>query len=102
MSAEAQANVGGVRGMLSRDAAAIYGMIGRLWHILTGPLAIVVLTPYAQDYFFTFISLAAARTVAELGLGQAIIVKMAHWCPPGDRLCTLPTGSRATCQRHVS
>jgi len=69
MSAEAQANVGGVRGMLSRDAAAIYGMIGRLWLILTGPLTIVVLavylTPYVQGYFFTFISLAAARSVAE-------------------------------------
>lgn len=84
MSAEAQ--VGGIRGMLSRDAAAVYGMIGRLWLILTGPLTIIVLavylTPYAQGYFFTFISLAAARTVAELGLGQAIIVKMAQWCPP--------------------
>jgi hypothetical protein len=85
MSVGAQVSVGGVRGMLSRHAAAVYGMIGRLWLILTGPVTIVVLavylTPYAQGYFFTFISLAAARTVAELGLGQAIIVKMAQLCP---------------------
>jgi hypothetical protein len=45
----------------------------------------VYLTPYAQGYFLTFISLAAARTVAELGLGQTIIVKMAQWCPPTTR-----------------
>lgn len=71
-----------VRTFISRHAAAIYGMIGRLWIILTGPLTIVFLaiyfTPDAQGYFLTFMALAAARNVAELGLGQVIIVKIAH------------------------
>jgi hypothetical protein len=86
MSVTGPAIVVGVRRVLSQHAATIYGMIGRLWLVMTGPVTIVVLavylTPYAQGYFFTFIALAAARTVAELGLGQAIIVKMAQWCPP--------------------
>jgi hypothetical protein len=73
------------RGLLSRHAAAIYGMVGRLWLVLTGPVTIVVLasqfTPQVQGYFFTFVSLAAARIVAELGLGQVIIVKLAQLCP---------------------
>ena len=73
------------RALLSRHAAAIYGMAGRLWLVLTGPVTIVVLasqfTPQVQGYFFTFVSLAAARIVAELGLGQVIIVKLAQLCP---------------------
>jgi hypothetical protein len=73
------------RGLLSRHAAVIYGMAGRLWLVLTGPVTIVVLasqfTPQVQGYFFTFVSLAAARIVAELGLGQVIIVKLAQLCP---------------------
>jgi hypothetical protein len=85
MSAAAPTNVGRVLELLSQYAAVLYGMIGRLWLILTGPVTIVVLaiyfTPSAQGYFLTFISLAAARTVAELGLGQVIIVKMAQLCP---------------------
>jgi hypothetical protein len=72
----------GLRGLLSRHAAALYGMAGRLWLVLTGPITVIVLathlTPFTQGYFFTFISLAAARTMAELGLGQVIIVKMAQ------------------------
>ena len=59
MSATGPAIVGGVRRVLSQHAATIYGMIGRLWLVMTGPLTIVVLavylTPYAQGYFFTFI-----------------------------------------------
>ncbi len=86
MSVEVPTIVGRGQRLLSRYAAAIYGMIGRLWLVLTGPVTIVVLashfTPATQGYFFTFMSLAAARTVAELGLGQAIIVKIAHLCPP--------------------
>jgi hypothetical protein len=74
------------RGLLSRHAAALYGMTGRLWLVLTGPVTIIVLatylTPYAQGYFFTFMSLAAARTVAEMGLGQVIIVKMTRLHSP--------------------
>ena len=31
------------RALLSRHAAAIYGMAGRLWLVLTGPVTIVVL-----------------------------------------------------------
>ena len=62
------------RALLSRHAAVIYGMAGRLWLVLTGPVTIVVLasqfTPQVQGYFFTFVSLAAARIVAELGLGR--------------------------------
>ena len=73
------------RGLLSRHAAVIYGMAGRVWLVLTGPVTIVVLasqfTPQVQGYFFTFVSLAAARIVAELGLGQVIIVKLAQLCP---------------------
>jgi hypothetical protein len=68
--------------LLPRDVAAIYGMIGRLWMIMTGPVTILFLaiyfTPGAQGYFVTFITLAAARTVAELGLGQVIVVKVAQ------------------------
>ncbi|MBS0220182.1 MAG: hypothetical protein JSR91_05510 [Proteobacteria bacterium] len=86
MRITAQTIVDRVPGILFRHAAAIYGMAGRLWLILTGPVTIVVLaihfTPYAQGYFFTFMSLAAARTVAELGLGQVIIVKVAQLCLP--------------------
>jgi hypothetical protein len=86
MSVGSQISTGRVRRLLSRHAAVIYGIIGRLWLVLTGPLTIVVLaihfTPYAQGYFFTFMSLAAARTVAELGLGQVIIVKLAQLSSP--------------------
>jgi hypothetical protein len=85
MSVGAQPLGGGIRGLLSRHAAAIYGIIGRLWLVLTGPLTIVVLavnfTPSVQGYFFTFMSLAAARTVAEFGLGQVLIVKVAQLWP---------------------
>jgi hypothetical protein len=85
MKAEAQTIVDRVRGLLCPHAAAIYGIIGRLWLVLTGPVTIVILaihfSPYAQGYFFTFMSLAAARTVAELGLGQVIIVKVAQLSP---------------------
>jgi hypothetical protein len=80
--------------LLGGHAAAIYGATGRLWLVLTGPVTIVVLavhfSPYAQGYFFTFMSLAAARTVAELGLGQVIIVKVAHLCPPSNPPDTVP------------
>ena len=82
MSVAGLAAGGRVRTFASRHAAALYGMIGRLWIILTGPLTIVFLaiyfTPDAQGYFLTFIALAAARNVAELGLGQVIIVKIAQ------------------------
>lgn len=71
-----------VRTQLASHTAAIYGMIGRLWFLLTGPMTIVILaiyfSPDAQGYFLTFMALAAARSVAELGLGQVIIVKVAH------------------------
>ena len=71
MSETSTAIVGGVRRFLPQLAAAIYGMIGRPWlHDRTGD------DRRPRGYFFTFISLAAARTVAELGLGQAMIVKM--------------------------
>ena len=86
MSAGPRPIAGRVREYLSPHTAAIYGMIGRLWLVATGPLTILVLavyfTPSAQGYFFTFMSLAAARTVAELGLGQVVIVKVAHSCSP--------------------
>ena len=74
--------VGRVRSLLRRQAAVIYGMAGRLWLVLAGPVTIIFLavyfTPDAQGYFVTFIYLAGARAVAELGLGQVIIVKVAH------------------------
>ena len=86
MTVRAERMLARVSGLLSPHIPAIYGMIGRSWLILTGPITIIVLTvyftPYAQGYFFTFMSLAAARTVAELGLGQVIIVKVAQLCPP--------------------
>ncbi|MEA2805338.1 MAG: hypothetical protein QOE49_5433 [Rhodospirillaceae bacterium] len=82
MSVAAPTATGRVRALVSHHAAAIYGMIGRLWLILTGPVTIVFLAVYfspdAQGYFLTFITLAAARSVAELGLGQVIIVKIAQ------------------------
>ena len=66
--------------MWRANAAAGYGMVGRIWLILTGPVTVIILadcfTPVMQGYFFTFISLAAARILAELGLGQAIIVEV--------------------------
>lgn len=83
MSVGTQLFSGRARRMLSRHAAAIYGMIGRLWLVLTGPVTILFLaiyfSPDAQGYFLTFITLAAARTVAELGFGQVIIVKVAQF-----------------------
>jgi len=74
--------------LVAHHRAAVYGMIGRLWVIMTGPVTIVFLTvfftPEAQGYFLTFITLAAARTVAELGLGQVIIVRIAQLHPAGE------------------
>jgi len=84
-----------VRRSISHHTAAIYGMIGRMWLVLTGPVTIFFLaicfTPDAQGYFLTFITLAAARSVAELGLGQVIIVKVAQLCP----LSTEPSSANA-------
>jgi hypothetical protein len=85
MSVESQTIVRRMRRLLSRYEAAAYGIVGRLWLVLTGPITVVVLashfSPSAQGYFFTFMSLAAARTVAELGFGQVIIVKIAQSYP---------------------
>jgi hypothetical protein len=82
MSMAARTVIYDIRRLLSRDRAAIYSMIGRLWLVLTGPVTIVVLaihfSSYDQGYFFTFMSLAAIRTAAELGLGQVIIVRIAQ------------------------
>ena len=82
MNVDAPKVGGGVRNLLRRQAAVIYGMTGRLWLALTGPVTIIFLTasftPDAQGYFVTFMHLAAARAIGELGLGQVIIVKMAH------------------------
>lgn len=88
MSASTRSFLGRARGLLFENAAVIYGMIGRLWLVLTGPVTIVFLavyfTPYAQGYFLTFMTLAAARTIAELGLGQVIIVKVAQLHQPSN------------------
>ena len=78
-----------VKRLLSHHLAAIYGMIGRMWLVLTGPVTILFLaicfTPDAQGYFLTFITLAAARSVADLGLGRVIIVKIAQLCPSSTK-----------------
>lgn len=86
MSVGAPTIVDRVRRLVRQQEAVIFSMIGRLWLILTGPVTIVFLavyfTPDAQGYFVTFITLAATRTVAELGLGQVIIVKVAQLYSP--------------------
>jgi hypothetical protein len=71
-----------VRTFLSGHVAAGYGIIGRLWTVVTGPVTILLLTsvftPVLQGFFFTFLSLIAIRTLAEMGLGQVIIVRIAR------------------------
>ena len=62
------------RALLSRNAAVIYGMAGRLWLVLTGPVTIVVLasqfTPQVQGYFFTFVSWRPPASSRNWGLGR--------------------------------
>ena len=70
------------RALIVANAAAAYGMVGRMWVILTGPMTILLLThyftPVLQGYFFMFMSLALTRSLAELGMGQVIIVRVAR------------------------
>ena len=68
--------------ILRDNRAAGYGILGRVWLVLTGPLTVILLagtwSPVMQGYFFTFMGFTAIRSLADLGLGQVIIVHAAR------------------------
>jgi hypothetical protein len=71
-----------IREVVRDNLAAGYGILGRAWLVLTGPVTVILLastwSPVMQGYFFTFVGFTAIRSLAELGLGQVIIVHAAR------------------------
>lgn len=64
------------------DRAVLYGVLGVFRGMCTGPVtAILIITyfsPVLQGYFYTFGSLLALQTFADLGLGQVIVQFTSH------------------------
>ena len=64
------------------DRAGLYASCGNIVSLLIGPLTTFLvamrLSPDEQGFYYTFGSLAMLRTLAELGLGQAIIQFGSH------------------------
>lgn len=69
-----------VKTILSHDFR--YTAINQLWRLLAGPLMLILiplyLTPEAQGYWFTFISLAALAVFADMGFSTILLQFSAH------------------------
>lgn len=73
------------RRMLNRaevDRAVFYAVLGRAWQFLAGPVTMLLIasyfTPELQGYFYTFWSLLALQTFAELGLANLLTHLASH------------------------
>lgn len=64
------------------DRAVAYGLVAMAWQVLSGPLTLLFiakfLSPVAQGYYYTFASLLALQSYAELGLSVVILNAASH------------------------
>ena len=64
------------------NKAVSYSILSKLWSFIAGPinamLIAVIFTPEIQGFYYTFGSLLALQTFAELGLGRAITQFASH------------------------
>ena len=64
------------------DRAVLYLLLARLVGLISGPITAILIatnfTPTIQGYYFTFGSIVALQTFAELGFGFAIIQFASH------------------------
>lgn len=64
------------------DRAVLYAILARTWSITAGPVSALLIatkfTPTIQGFYFTFGSILALQTFAELGIGFAITQFASH------------------------
>ncbi|HZX48793.1 MAG TPA: hypothetical protein VFF47_06205 [Nitrospirota bacterium] len=67
---------------LEMDRAVFYGILARGWGICAGPISALLVatkfTPTIQGFYYTFGSILALQTFAELGIGVAITQFASH------------------------
>jgi O-antigen/teichoic acid export membrane protein len=64
------------------DRAVLYAILARIWGFAAGPVSAILIatqfTPTTQGFYYTFGSIMALQTFAELGLGYAITQFASH------------------------
>lgn len=81
------------------DRAVAFALTSRLWQLVAAPVTLLVIasrfSPDIQGYYYTFLSLLALQSFAELGLSIVIVNVASHeWSrlslDPEGRLCGEP------------
>lgn len=64
------------------DRAVLYALLARIWGFAAGPITAILIatkfTPTTQGFYYTFGSILALKTFAELGIGFAITQFASH------------------------
>lgn len=94
-------------GRLLVNRAVGYGSINYIWRAISGPVTLLLMVTYfspeTQGYYFTFASLMALQTFAELGLGSVIINFSSHeWSKLQINSNGQIDGDRSACSRLAS
>ena len=68
--------------LMEMDRAVLYALLARVWGFAAGPISAILIatkfTPTIQGFYYTFGSILALQTFAELGLGVAITQFASH------------------------
>jgi O-antigen/teichoic acid export membrane protein len=67
---------------MEMDRAVLYALLARVWGLAAGPVSAILIaakfTPTIQGFYYTFGSILALQTFAELGIGVAITQFASH------------------------